>query len=467
MAEKTIAFPQTRIRRLPGLGLKAELAVLAGLVLLGGAIAAHLVITRTYSPEGAVRQYLAALDRGDADGAWAASIVNSSGVKADATLLNLAGLKASLGLGKPTAHSDLTVTGARSSGADELVDVAYNAGGAGHRATYRVRPDPTHKHLGLYPSWQVVVTPALVSIALPKAGGAFSVDGQAVDVAAGDAVQLAVFPGHHQLAMAASALFNAAQAEVAAEQAAPAVAKISLRLSLTDAAKQGAVPSVKQAFAACAAATVLGPSGCPFGVIDNLDGPAHWSLLNDPSADLIVALDDRANILAKGHYLTAITYNGIYPSRPHHKLVGGAFQAPLTWDGQKLSVQSLSAGQGVPALQRPGVDDATVLQAVSDAFKRCAAIKALADVDCRQSAFGVGKISNVAWELQADPGTGASVNWDGDHGYFQVTGSFAMAVTFDQDNPYLPTMHESATSTGQYKADLFWNGQKAQFVTFE
>jgi hypothetical protein len=75
--------------------------------------------------------------------------------------------------------------------------------------------------------------------------------------------------------------------------------------------------------------------------------------------------------------------------------------------------------------------------------------------------------SNFVWHSTADPTQSATVAWDEVQGFFKVTGTYDFSVDYDSTPPLSPTRHYQDHSSGQYIADLFWDGAKVEFVGFE
>jgi hypothetical protein len=64
--------------------------------------------------------------------------------------------------------------------------------------------------------------------------------------------------------------------------------------------------------------------------------------------------------------------------------------------------------------------------------------------------------------------SGATVSFDGSRSMFVVTGSYSMTAAWQETYPYDPIPHRrDYTASGRYQADLFWDGQKPIFITFE
>jgi hypothetical protein len=347
------------------LGPRAQLVTAAILGLVVAGTFGYALLARSYSPEGAIRDYLAARDRGDVDAVWAATVIDSQ-VNADASLLDKPALRAVLA-NPANRHSypGWTVHQARTGVEATTVDVSYREGAAVRHLSLRARPDTQHHQLGVFPRWQVVLVPSAFAVTLPNAVGPLTVDGLPVKLAPARLQTVAIFAGSHRLEMGDSALFNPTSLDFQAPQPLPAVTSVALELKLTDQARTAAGAALKEAFATCVATTSLTTKGCPQGVIDTSSGPARWNLIGDPTAGASYLISETGGIIAQGHYQMEASYQG--SSRAQHKAVAGGYKAELSWDGQKFSAPPLNASTTVPAASRPVVEDSAVKDLVKAA----------------------------------------------------------------------------------------------------
>jgi hypothetical protein len=50
--------------------------------------------------------------------------------------------------------------------------------------------------------------------------------------------------------------------------------------------------------------------------------------------------------------------------------------------------------------------------------------------------------------------------WDDVQGFFKVMGTYDFSASYDSTPPYGPTHHYQDHPSGQYTADLYWDGQQ-------
>lgn len=465
----TPIYPRTNARQ-RWLSGRVQLAVGAALLLVLGAVGANFLASRATSPESAVSQYLGALEKGDADTAWKDSTIESSALgQTDGSLLSKEALQATLNNGRPS-FANLQVASAHPTSEQEsTVQVSYRRGGVEQHATYRLRQDDQSKHLGLYPLWRVVVTPAAFALRLPAGMGSASIDGQPIKLTADRSQRLAVFPGQHRLAIAATSLLQAQQVRFDATEALPKLTPVQLDLKVTPVGQSSAAASIKDALSRCAASGSLQPQGCPqrFSSVDTLRDP-HWQVVGDPASDLAVALDPDNGLLAKGHFQMILAATEPVTGAVSHHAVGGAYQAVLAASADAVTVQSLEASSAVPPLSRPAAaTDGAVRDAVRQALAACATSTSFFTPDCPQ--FHVlndiqDPTKNVQWHLSGDPATAATISFDPTTGVIHAAGNFTMTLDYDQrlvgkDYP------QHAEDSGGFKADLFWDGTKVVPVT--
>jgi hypothetical protein len=322
--------------------------------------------------------------------------------------------------------------------------------------------DPRHKRYLFFPVWRVVVTPSILQFAIPASAGAVAIDGQQLPASART---IGVFPGSHKVDLAASTLFLADSETV---NASGARAPVLFKVKLTDQASTQAADALKKAMATCAKATTLQPAGCPQSVIDNITGGAQWQLYGDPTAGAVYTVDSSGQVVGDGLYQMAVAYQGQSPALPRHRAVAGTYHAIFGWDGQHLTVNTVAAGSAtVVEVPKPKIDDSAVLAQVKARFDQCATAAVPTPAGCPQSVYTLGTLANFRWRIEGDPAAGARVSFDGTQSLYRVAGSYSMTATYDETYPYQPTFHRSNPSTGTYTADVFWDGEKPVFVSFE
>jgi hypothetical protein len=424
-------------------------------------------LARSYSPEGAVREYLTARDRGDVEAVWAAITIDSQLAKTDGSLVDKRALRATLS-NPANRHSypGWTVNQSRTSGDVTTVDISYRDAAAVRHFRLRVLPDARHRQLGMFPRWQVVLVPSAIAVAVPSGAGALTLDGLPMELAQARVQSIAIFPGSHHLELGASALFMSSGVDFQALQLVPTVTRIDFPLKLTEPARTAAGGALKDAFTACTAVTTLAAKGCPQGVIDTTSGPVRWKLIGEPADGANYVVSEMGAIAAQGHYQMEASYQG--SNRPQHKAVGGGYKADLTWDGQKFSLPTLEASNSVPAASRPAIDDAAIKDLIKNVFDRCAASTSPSPPDCPQAAYVLAEPNGLTWKSNSDPMAGATVSFDGARSMFLVTGTYSMTAAWQETYPYDPIPHRrDYTASGRYQADLFWDGSKPVFISFE
>lgn len=439
-------------------GREDVIAAIALAVLAVGGLSFTL-ITHTGTPAGAALAYIAAVDRADTEFVWSHSTVNVlNGSAPNATYLDRAALDAQL---NATAHSRSAIG---------VQSVNYVPEGTRVVVTYNTSSGPAKTSLimrgGAPHSWPVLVNPAGLDIALPPGAGAIAIDGRTLETN-GNELKLAVFPGTHQLSVAGSDLYQPFTEGFDVETAFPTLTPATFtKIQPTDKAVSQAKQAVTSAIQNCATSSTLVPSGCPQAYTTDISDQATWTVLGDQSAGSKVSVNARGQLEVTGHYLMKLSYTS---KTRGARLValGGPFTAELNWDGQTLSVSGFSsASAAASAVQRPPATDADVLSPLTAQFNRCLSLQAGSAPDCPQSVAAF-YASNFVWHSTADATQSATVVWDDVQGFFKVTGTYDFGVDYDSTPPLSPTRHYQDHSSGQYVADMFWDGIKAEFIGFE
>jgi hypothetical protein len=426
-------------------------------LLVVAALGANFYLAQQYQPAGAVSAYLTALHAKDADAAWNAVLVEAPRDPADASLTDLTALRRALAQGAPDIKAfDVTATSyLDSTQASASVAVSYQTSSGTRQTTFQVVRGP-ERHFGIYPSWRVVIQPAIIELTLPPSVDSVLIDGRAVELS-GSTSTVAVWPLRHQITFPGSALlreqsvvvdaFDSTRAEVAAQPA------------LTAEGEAAAITAVKQAFAQCAAQTSLHPDGCPQRYDDAFAGSGSWRLIGDPSRDLAIGFDNQANLSATGHYQMLLAYQESNGTR--HSAIAGGFVAQLGLGASDIAVSSLAPSTNVPALQRPSAaTDQVVKTVVSKALTACAAIASADPPDCPQQFF-FPDATILGWKISGDPLANATITYDATSGLFDVHGAFSMTVSYEITT--YPETRSSSTTT--YDATVLWDGSQPQVVT--
>ncbi len=452
----------TRLRNLQlRLGPREEVIAVIVLSVLAASGLAFTLITNQGTPAGAALAYMAAVDRADTNYVWNHSIIDSAKASsADISLLDRSALAAQLAA---TAHtrSGFSVQNVSYVNTGTKVALAYNASDGRRTTSLVMRGESPH-------SWPVLVEPTGLDFNVPSGAGALAIDGQAVVASPGSEIKVAVFPGTHKVTLAASHLYMSYTGEADGQSALPALSSVSFaKVQVTDAGTTESNQVVSQAIKDCAGSTVLSPTGCPQSFRQDLaSGAVSWTLLGDPLMGASVGLDDKSTLVVTGHFLMELNYGSETTHRPRIIAVGSPYIAALAWDGQVLKLSDFQDASAVAAVSRPAVTDAQVLAALKAQFDSCLNLQAGSASGCLQIVIALYG-SNFSWHEDSDPLQGASLAWDGTRAVFTVSGNYALSVDYDSSPPLSPTRRIHDTSSGQYVADLYWDGSKVVFIGLE
>jgi len=434
--------------------------IAAGLVAIAviAAVTANGFLARQYSPDGAVRQYLAALQSGDAATAWAEIQISAPTQPVAAALLDEAALQAAFAQSKPDVRSfditSTTVVDASSS----LVAFSYQTSSGTKQYKFLVERSG-QRRFGLYPVWQLVVPPAVLQVTVPAGSGGLAVDGKALDLAVGASYTLALLPVVHKIEFKASQMLTAQAIKVDATFSAGRTVNYQPKLTPAGAAEaQGAIAAY---LAGCGKQIDLSPNGCPQSYSNPFIGSGTWQLVGDPTRDLALNFDQNLNPTATGHFQMVISYQEAGIDGVNHWPSSGGYKAALALTASDVSVISVISAKDLPGLQRPdGATDQAAKDLVTKAFGACAAAKSASPADCPQG-LAFTDVTNVSWALSGDPLAGATVTFDQATGLLTVKGKFSMTSTY-YVNGYSSGRPSYTTS---FEAYLLWNGQALQLVT--
>lgn len=436
----------------------------AGIVV--GALAfaglAFTQITGVGTPAGAALTYMAAMDRGDSAYVWNHSIIESAKVSTgDKALLDRNALAAQL---TSTVHTRarFKVEGVSIENGGTKVSISYNTS-AGHRtASLFLRGGAPH-------TWSVVVEPSRLDLNIPAGAGALGIDGTSLAAQPGSELKLSVLPGIHKVTLAASEMYESYSGQIDAETASPALTPVSFaNVLVTEAGRTQAKQAVIKAFQLCVKSTSLAPSGCPQALpeTDLATGGVRWILLGDPTSSSTVGLDEKSVLDVSGHFVMKLSYGSQRLHRDRLLGVGSSYMAVLVWDGQTFKLSSFQDASAVADVVRPTATDPQVLGALKAHFISCQAIQVSELPGCPQSVVALFA-SKFVWHETSDPAQGATLAWDGKRSLFTVAGSYAFSVEYNSTPPYtrLERIHDS--SSGEFTADLYWDGAKVVFIGLE
>jgi hypothetical protein len=436
--------------------------ITAGLVALAviAAVVANSLIARQFTADGAVRQYLGALQAGDANSAWNAIQVTAPTQPVVVSLTSQAALQAALSTSKPDIKSFAISGDTQLDSNTTAIAFTYDTS-AGSKQAKAVVQRSGQTHFGIYPVWHLVVAPTLLQITLPKGSNGVNIDGKTISLPEGAKSTIAVLPLAHQVELKGTPLLESQTVSV--DAAFSLDQEVVFQPHLTQAGMDKAKTAVKAAFATCARQTVpnADSGACPQSIGYSSTVSGQWQLLGDPTQDLTVTFDKDLNATGAGHFQMAFAYQSSGTLGTLHLPASGAYGASLILAVADMSVASIQPMKGLAPLQRPaGATDQAAKDLVDKAFKRCAAARAQSVADCPQQLGDAGP-TNLRWSMKGDPLAGSTVTFDPNGGLYTVHGNFRMTASYTWFG-YPKTGSSFVTA---YDAYLFWDGQGLHLVT--
>jgi hypothetical protein len=238
--------------------------------------------------------------------------------------------------------------------------------------------------------------------------------------------------------------------------------RVSFQPTLTSAGVEKATAAIKTAFANCVRQTGLRPDGCPQAAESSFVNSGQWQLIGDPTQSITFSVnspaDSTTNMVGSGHFQMVFNYQ-----ESAHKPSGGGYQATLNLASDDVTVASIHAATGLPAVVRPAAaTDQAVEAIVAKGLTACASITSGNPGACPQL-FIFPDATDFHWTLVTDPLLNARVTYDPSSGLFTVKGAFDMKVDYKlRGYPY--TTYSTTTT---YLAYLFWDGQQVVLVTID
>jgi hypothetical protein len=454
----------TRASATPKLSQRRRLQIAAGIVValvIVGVLANNFVASQ-YTPEGALRAYLNALQSGNASEAWSQIQISASAGNPTATLTEQSALQAALATAKSDFRSfDITGTTIVDANTAQLA-VTFDTSKGSKQAKILVQRSGDKRFL-FYPIWRVVLAPTLLTLTLPKGVAGVSIDGRSLALPAGKST-VAVLPVAHKIVFNSTPLL--AQQTVAVDTFLAGDQPVAYHPAFTDAGMSKARSAVTGYFNdVCIKQTTANPNSarCPQATGTYLPYSGLWHLVGDPTQDMAVASDADQNISAVGHFQMNFAYpeDGVQGTR--QVATGGGYSAALLLDGSNLTVGNIAKLDGLPALQRPaGASDQAAKDLVAKGFAQCAAVSAETVANCPQAAPDAA-IANVHWGLNGDPVSVATVSYDEKSGLLTVHGNFSMSVSYT----WFGSARNRSSYVTAYDAYLFWDGQALQLITID
>ncbi len=309
------------------LGLRAMLITVVVLLLIASGVVTNLVLSRQSSPEGTSQRYLDGLRSGDASAAWSAMQISQPQQPVEAKLLDQSSLKAALSRTKPD-YQNATVTKTAQDGASAATDIRVSRPQGELQTTLLLHRDDAERRYGIYPTWRVMVPPAILRMTLPDGASGLLVDGQPVHLSGPGEHKIAVLPVPHRVQLQGGSLLERRTANADATYSAGGEVRVALLPRISNSGREKAKVALKDKFAACAGMTVAAPVGCPQHVDTNARDRLQWQVIGDPSAAASVDFDQDQHLIGSGHFLMTLSYQP--PNRSGttaHDVSGGTYQA--------------------------------------------------------------------------------------------------------------------------------------------
>jgi hypothetical protein len=434
-----------------------QLSLLLVAALLVGGLIANNLIARQYTPEGAVRQYLSALQAGDASTAWS-NVQVSGGDKSAINLTGREALVAALASGRPDIKSFAITQTTMTNQSTAAVSFSYETANGTNQGSFVVKRS-SQNNLLLYPGWQVVLAPVVLQVSLPPGSGGVMVDGK--EVAISHKGEVAVLPLAHQIRFPGTALVQPQTVVLDGFGSQPTA--VVYKPTLTPTGEDKATAALKTAFSSCASQTGLSPDGCPQLVTGVVVNSGQWQLIGDPTQGLTFPVDTETNLVAEGHFQLVFNYHESGVDGTIHRTSAGGYAATLSLGSDSVSVAGIKRATGLAAVPRPAAaTDEAVLAIVAKALTACASVRSGNPGACPQL-FVFPGAKDFRWTLVTDPLTLARVSYDGDTGLFIVRGAFEMKLNYTL-NGYPYTTYSNTT---EYDAYLFWDGQQLVLISID
>ena len=434
-----------------------QIAALSVALVFVAVLFGNNMLARQYTPDGAVREYMGALQSGDAGKAWDSIQVASPTAPVAATITDRSALQAALVAGKPDIKNFTVTSTSQLDPTTTAVEVTYDSSGGSKQAKFLVRRSG-ETHFGIYPVWHVVVTPTILQVTVPKGSDGVIIDSKTIALPEGKSM-VAVLPLVHKVQFTATAMLAARPGTV--DSFGSLAQPVPFTPTLTAGGLAKAKAAVSAYFDNCTKQTTLSPTGCPQSLSNFWVGSGQWQLVGDPTKDLSVTFDQNLNPTGTGHFQMVFAFQEDGYAGTRHSPSSGGYTAVLVLASSDIAVASISSAAGLPVVERPGAaTDQAAKDLVTQGFAQCAGARAAAQADCPQG-LAFPDVSNVTWTLNGDPLSGATVSFDPQSGLLTVQGNFNMTTKYYvQGYPYTRASYNTT-----YKAYLFWDGQALKLVT--
>jgi len=443
-------------------GRRLQIGAGALIALVVAAVLGNNLIASQYTPDGAVRSYLGAIQSSNAPAAWDQIEISAPASSATASLTDRAALQSALANAKPDFRSfDITST-SNPDASTAMVAVTFATSKGTRQANFVVKRSGDKRYV-FYPIWRVLLTPNLLTFTLPKGSAGVSIDGKSLALPDGKS-SVATLPLAHNVVFNSTPLL--AQQAVAVDGFLSGNEAVAYSAKFTEPGMARVKAAVSGFFNdVCAKQTAPNPdrATCPQATGTSLSYSGQWHLVGDPTQDLAITSDADQNISAVGHFQMVFAYDEHLVQGTRHVPSGGTYTARMLLDDSHVTVGGITKLAAMPARQRPdGATDQAARDLGAKAFAQCAAISAETVGDCPQAAPDIN-IANVHWALNGDPISGSTVSYDGRSGLLTVHGSFSMSVSYT----WFGSARNRSSYVTAYDASLFWDGQALQLITVD
>jgi hypothetical protein len=328
---------------LPSLRLGRVHAVIAAclIALVAGGIAGNAQLSSRFSPDAAAVDYLVAQSHGDANLMY--SMLTFEGSSATSTpLLTRDALSKMLSWGSNSDLHNIAISdSARVDDSNYLVTLQFTKAGQSKTTRLHVRRDTSRSNWVIYPAWKIVIAPSAIRITSFQHAGQLTIDGLDAGVS-GTEGSVEVIPGEHDVALAATDIFEGDHQSVDAAND----TNVTFTATLTVAATKAVNRAISDLFSHCAALEQVRPSECPNSTYAFGDHQSHihWSLIGDPTAAMKLSIGDQVDtIKAQGDWKMHVSYDSWYDFDPQYvrhwdEDVSGYFDDTLHWNGSGFDI---------------------------------------------------------------------------------------------------------------------------------
>jgi len=317
-------------------------------LLVAGAILAHLSLSQTYSAQRAVEDYFAAQARSDVTG----MLSNATFLRGEGSYAAFYDKAMVTEMMRSTQNSEIRevkVTEMHDIGSGvKSVTVSMVRAGNTHIQNYTVRKDPGRVNWFLYPSWRIEIPSTTIHITLPNQAGPITVDG--VDPPPGaNPGEIQTISGFHVVNMASTSILDRSTQLV---DATDPNATVTMPGNVGDAALVLARAAVTDAFKNCDAAKHSGCINHTYRAPNNnyiyfLRLPGYgevdyttyqFTLAGDPTSGMKLTVEsETGKVSVSGSCAVTLTADG-----GRHYNLKGTYDGTLNWEAGDFSAHIVS-----------------------------------------------------------------------------------------------------------------------------